>query len=74
MLFNLIAPGDTLQTLQPAIANAGVPLTPEMAAVLDRLAQPGQERIATKAVKTKLKHQSTLSSMVEHSRKYRSRT
>jgi len=55
MLFQLIAPGDTLQTLQPVIASTGVPLTPEMAAILDRLAQPGQERIAMKAVKAKRK-------------------
>jgi hypothetical protein len=55
MLFQLIAPGDTLQTLQPAIASAGVPLTPQMAAVLDRLAQPQLERVAMKAVKTKRK-------------------
>ena len=55
MLFQLIAPGDTLQTLQPAIASTGVPLTPEMAAVLDRLAQPTQEKVAMKAVKTKRK-------------------
>jgi len=55
MLFQLIAPGDTLQTFQPAIASAGIPLTPEIAAVLDRLAQPQLERVAMKAVKTKRK-------------------
>ena len=55
MLFQLIAPGDILQTFQPAIASAGVPLTPQMAAVLDRLAQPQLERVAMKAVKTKRK-------------------
>ena len=55
MLFQLIAPGDTLQTFQPAIASAGVQLTPKMAAVLDRLAQPQLERVAMKAVKTKRK-------------------
>ena len=55
MLFQLIAPGDTLQTLQPAIANTGIPLTPELAVALDRLARPGQEAVAMKAVKTKRK-------------------
>jgi hypothetical protein len=55
MLFQLIAPGDTLQTVQPAIASTGIPLTPEMAVALDRLARPSQERIAMKAVKTKRK-------------------
>lgn len=55
MLFQLIAPGDTLQTLQPAIVNAGVPLSPEMAVALDRLARPTQEAVAMKAVKTKRK-------------------
>lgn len=55
MLFQLIAPGDTLQTLQPVIASTGIPLSLEVAAVLDRLAQPGQERTAMKAVKTKRK-------------------
>ena len=54
-IFQLIAPGDTLQTLQPAIAGAGVPLSPEVALALDRLAQPTQERIAMKAVKGKRK-------------------
>jgi hypothetical protein len=54
-IFQLIAPGDTLQTLQPVIAGAGVPLSPEVAAYLDRIAQPGQERIAMKAVKGKRK-------------------
>ena len=54
-IFQLIAPGDTLQTLQPVIANAGVPLTPEVAAYLDRIAQPSQERIAMKAIKGKRK-------------------
>jgi hypothetical protein len=51
----LIAPGDTLQTLQPAIAGAGVPLSPEVALALDRIAQPTQEAIAMKAVKGKRK-------------------
>ncbi|GAH96103.1 unnamed protein product [marine sediment metagenome] len=55
MLFQLIAPGDTLQTLQPAISSRGIPLTPEMAVALDRLARPGQEAVAMKAVKTKRK-------------------
>ncbi|AXH79192.1 MAG: hypothetical protein [Circular genetic element sp.] len=55
MLFQLIAPADTLQTLQPTIANAGVPLSPELAAALDRLARPTQEAVAMKAVKTKRK-------------------
>jgi hypothetical protein len=54
-IFQLIAPGDTLQTLQPAIAGAGVPLSPELAQALDRLAQPGQERIAMKAIAGKRK-------------------
>ena len=54
-IFQLIAPGDTLQTLQPAIAGMGVPLSPEVAAYLDRIAQPGQECIAMKAVKGKRK-------------------
>ena len=54
-IFQLIAPGDTLQTLQPAIAGAGVPLSPEVALALDRLAQPTQEAVAMKAVKTKRK-------------------
>ena len=54
-IFQLLAPGDTLQTLQPVIAGAGVPLSPEVAAYLDRIAQPGQERIAMKAVKGKRK-------------------
>jgi len=54
-IFQLIAPGDTLQTLQPAIAGAGVPLSPELAEALDRLAQPTQEAIAMKAVKGKRK-------------------
>ena len=54
-IFQLIAPGDTLQTLQPAIAGAGVPLSPEVAMALDRIAQPTQEAVAMKAVKTKRK-------------------
>ena len=54
-IFQLIAPGDTLQTLQPVIAGAGVPLSPEVAMALDQIAQPTQERIAMKAVKTKRK-------------------
>ena len=54
-IFQLIAPGDTLQTLQPAIAGAGVPLSPGLAMELDRLAQPTQEAVAMKAVKTKRK-------------------
>jgi len=51
----LIAPGDTLQTLQPVIEGAGIPLSPEAALALDRLAQPGTEAIAMKAIKTKRK-------------------
>ena len=54
-IFQLIAPGDTLQTLQPVIEGAGVPLSPEAALALDRLAQPGTEAIAMKAIKTKRK-------------------
>jgi hypothetical protein len=54
-IFQLLAPGDTLQTLQPAIAGSGIPLTPEVAAYLDRIAQPSQERIAMKAIKAKRK-------------------
>jgi hypothetical protein len=54
-IFQLIAPGDTLQTLQPVIEGAGVPLSPEVALALDRLAQPTQERIAMKAIKGKRK-------------------
>jgi hypothetical protein len=54
-IFQLLAPGDTLQTLQPAIAGAGVPLSPELAAYLDQLAQPTKERIAMKAIKGKRK-------------------
>ena len=54
-IFQLIAPGDTLQTLQPAIAGAGIPLSPEVAMALDRIAQPTQEAIAMKAVKGKRK-------------------
>lgn len=55
MLFQLIAPGDTLQGLQPILASKGIPLTPEMAVALDRLARPGTEAIAMKAVKGKRK-------------------
>ena len=54
-IFQLIAPGDTLQTLQPTIAGAGVPLSPEVALALDRLVQPTQEAVAMKAVKGKRK-------------------
>ena len=54
-IFQLIAPGDTLQTLQPVIEGAGIPLSPEVALALDRLAQPGTEAIAMKAIKTKRK-------------------
>ena len=54
-IFQLISPGDTLETLQPVIAGAGVPLTPEVAMALDRLARPTQDRIAMKAVKGKRK-------------------
>ena len=54
-IFQLIAPGDTLQTLQPAIAGMGVPLTPEVAAYLDQLAQPTQEAVAMKAITGKRK-------------------
>ena len=54
-IFQLITPGDTLQTLQPAIAGARIPLSPEVAAYLDRIAQPSQERIAMKAIKGKRK-------------------
>ena len=54
-IFQLIAPGDTLQTLQPVIEGAGIPLSPEAALALDRLAQPGTEAIAMKAIKTKRK-------------------
>ena len=54
-IFQLIAPGDTLQTLQPAIAGAGIPLSPEIALALDRLVQPTQEAVAMKAVKGKRK-------------------
>ena len=54
-IFQLLAPGDTLQTLQPAIAGSGIPLTPEVAAYLDRIAQPSQERLAMKAIKGKRK-------------------
>ena len=54
-IFQLIAPSDTLQTLQPAIAGAGIPLSPEVALALDRLAQPTQERIAMKAITGKRK-------------------
>lgn len=55
MLFQLISPGDTLQTFQPAIASQGIPLTPEMAVALDRLARPTTDAVAMKAVKTKRK-------------------
>ena len=54
-IFQLLAPGDTLQTLQPVIAGAGVPLSPEVALALDRLAQPGAEAIAMKAITGKRK-------------------
>jgi hypothetical protein len=54
-IFQLLAPGDTLQTLQPAIAGAGIPLSPEVALALDRLAQPTQEAIAMKAITGKRK-------------------
>jgi len=55
MLFQLIAPGDTLQTLQPLLNARGIPITPEVAAYIDRMVQPGQERIAMGAVKQKRK-------------------
>jgi len=55
-IFELVAgSGDTLQTLQPAIHSRGVPLSPEVAAYLDRIAQPGKERIAMGVVKKKRK-------------------
>ena len=54
-IFQLISPGDTLETLQPAIANAGIPLSPELAMALDRYAKPGTDAIAMKAVKGKRK-------------------
>lgn len=54
-IFQLLAPGDTLQTLQPTIAGAGIPLSPEVAAYLDRIAQPTSEAIAMKAIKGKRK-------------------
>jgi hypothetical protein len=54
-IFQLLAPGDTLQTLQPAIAGAGIPLSPEVALALDRLAQPTQEALAMKAITGKRK-------------------
>ena len=55
-IFQLIAgSSDTLETLQPAIAGAGVPLSPEAAALIDNLAQPGKEMIAMSAVKKKRK-------------------
>jgi len=54
-IFQLISPGDTLETLQPAIAGAGIPLSPALAMELDRLARPTQDRIAMKAVKGKRK-------------------
>lgn len=53
-IFELVAgSGDTLQTLQPAFASRG--LTPEAAAFLDRVAQPGRDRIAMGVVKKKRK-------------------
>ena len=54
-IFQLIAPNDTLQTLQPAIAGAGIPLSPEVALALDRLAQPTKEAVAMKAIAGKRK-------------------
>lgn len=55
-IFQLIAgSSDTLETLQPAIAAQGVPLSPEAAALIDSLAQPGKERIAMGVVKKKRK-------------------
>ena len=54
-IFQLIAPGDTLETLQPVIEGAGIPLSPELAKALDRMAQPGTEAIAMKTIKTKRK-------------------
>ena len=54
-IFQLISPGDTLETLQPVIAGAGVPLSPELAMELDRLGRPTQDRIAMKAIKGKRK-------------------
>ena len=47
--------GDTLQTLQPTIAARGVPLSPEVAAYLDRIAQPGKDSTAMGVVKKKRK-------------------
>ena len=54
-IFQLIAPGDTLETLQPVIEGAGIPLSPELARALDQYAQPGTEAIAMKAIKGKRK-------------------
>jgi len=55
-IFELVAgSGDTLQTLQPTIAARGVPLSPEVAAYLDRIAQPGKDSIAMGVVKKKRK-------------------
>ena len=54
-IFQLIAPGDTLETLQPVIEGAGIPLSHELARALDQYAQPGTEAIAMKTIKTKRK-------------------